>query len=150
MIAVGEEAAVFDVLHGEGSSARGPDLEIVHGEPEFRIEDPEVGVAAIQSYLGVEARRVVLESVNTPGFPEPLRPTGSRRWDEAAVEEWLAANWQGAPAHVTASTARTPRRRRGPRTCDRCGVEFVGRVDARYCGGACRVAAHRARRTEAA
>lgn len=30
-------------------------------------------------------------------------------------------------------------------SCTKCGVEFYGRADARYCSGACRVAACRVR-----
>lgn len=34
------------------------------------------------------------------------------------------------------------------KTCAQCGSEFAGRADARFCSGACRVAAHRATRVE--
>jgi hypothetical protein len=36
------------------------------------------------------------------------------------------------------------------RTCEVCGVRFVGRADARYHGDACRQRAHRARVTDSA
>lgn len=38
-------------------------------------------------------------------------------------------------------------RRRGAwRECERCGEEFLGRGDARFCSARCRVAAHRTAR----
>ena len=41
----------------------------------------------------------------------------------------------------------TPRVRHAPRACRRCGESFTPRRrDADFCGGACRVAAHRERR----
>jgi len=42
------------------------------------------------------------------------------------------------------------RRAPDPRDCKHCGETFQPNLDARYCSGGCRVAAHRARRQDGA
>ena len=122
------------------------------------VKPKQIGAAAIQSLLGIEVRHTVLELVLTKGFPEPLRLSGVRRWNESEVLTWAAENWPG----VTAATLRpaermrdirAPAQKRPPQKapklpgCRWCGASFGWwrRSDATYCSSRCRQASYRAR-----